>query len=63
MKYAIVALILAFSVTEANAVIYCAVGVYRAGCVARPGVGVVHPRVVVCPVGWHLGAGGVCRRI
>src|SRR5260370_28350255 len=23
---------------EANAVVYCAAGVYRAGCVARPGV-------------------------
>src|SRR3984893_17198058 len=36
--------ITAFSATmavetpEANAVVYCAAGVYRAGCVARPGV-------------------------
>jgi hypothetical protein len=35
--------------TEASAVIYCAAGVYRAGCVARPVV--VAPRaVVVAPV-------------
>ena len=36
--------ITAFSATmavetpEANAVVYCAAGVYRAGCVVRPGV-------------------------
>src|SRR6266576_3657852 len=41
--------ITAFSATmavetpEANAVVYCAAGVYRAGCVARPGVAVVRP--------------------
>jgi hypothetical protein len=46
MKYAIVALLLAFSVTEANAVVYCAAGMYNAGCVRRP---VVRP-VVVAPV-------------
>src|ERR1700716_3126434 len=43
--------ITAFSATmavetpEANAVVYCAAGVYRAGCVARPGVAVVRPGV------------------
>ena len=43
--------ITAFSATmavetrEANAVVYCATGVYRAGCVARPGVAVVRPGV------------------
>jgi len=47
MKYAIVALILAFSIGDANAVVYCAAGVYHAGCVARPGVGVVHPGAAV----------------
>jgi hypothetical protein len=46
MRYAIIALILAFSVSEANAVVYCAAGVYRAGCVRRPVGG-----VVVAPVG------------
>ena len=32
---------------EANAVVYCAAGVYRAGCVARPvyGAGVYGPTV------------------
>jgi hypothetical protein len=49
----------ALTTTEASAVIYCAAGVYRAGCVARPAVGavVVAPRaavvarpVVVAPV-------------
>jgi hypothetical protein len=42
MRYAIIALLLAFSVNEANAVVYCAAGPYRAGCVARPGYG-YHP--------------------
>jgi hypothetical protein len=46
MKYAIVALLMAFSVTEADAVVYCAAGVYHVGCVRRP---VVRP-VVVAPV-------------
>ncbi len=36
MRYAIVALIFAFSITEANAVVYCAAGAYHAGCVRRP---------------------------
>ena len=35
MKYAVVAMILAFSITDANAVVYCAAGVYHAGCVRR----------------------------
>ena len=39
---------------NANAVVYCAAGVYRAGCVVRPGVGIVRPGVV--------GVGGVARR-
>jgi hypothetical protein len=39
----------ALAATEASAVIYCAAGVYRAGCVARPVVApvVVAPRAVV----------------
>jgi hypothetical protein len=49
MKYAFIALIFALSVSEAHAVVYCAVGVYRAGCVARPGVAVRPPVVVVRP--------------
>ncbi len=53
MKYAIVALLLAFSVTEANAVVYCAAGAYHAGCVRRPATGVVvapvHGGAVVAP--------------
>ena len=46
MKYAIVALLLTFSVTEADAVVYCAAGAYHAGCVRRgpvAGAAVVHP--------------------
>src|SRR5881275_909945 len=31
---------MAVETPEANAVVYCAAGVYRAGCVARPAVGV-----------------------
>ena len=46
MKYAIVALLLAFSVTEADAVVYCAAGAYHAGCVRRPPVA---GAVVVAP--------------
>jgi len=40
---------IALTTTEASAVIYCAAGVYRAGCVARPAVGavVVAPRAAV----------------
>jgi hypothetical protein len=34
--------LVALTATEASAVVYCAAGVYRAGCVARP--------VVVAPV-------------
>ena len=56
MKYAIVALLMAFSVTEADAVVYCAAGAYHAGCVRRPAAGAV----VVAP---RPAAGGVvCRR-
>jgi hypothetical protein len=67
MKYAIIALILAFSVTEANAVVYCAAGVYRAGCVRRPVGAVVvapgHRAVVVAPRCRYVYMNGrrVCR--
>ena len=40
MKYVIIALLLVFSVNDANAIVYCAAGVVRAGCVARRPVGV-----------------------
>jgi len=43
-------MLLAFSVTEADAVVYCAAGVYHAGCVRRPvggAVVVTHPHAVV----------------
>jgi hypothetical protein len=59
--------ITAFSATmavetpEANAVVYCAAGVYRAGCVVRPGVGVVRPGVGVVGAG-VVGVRGVARR-
>lgn len=47
MKCAIIALILVFSINEANAVVYCAAGLYHAGCVRRPvGTAVVAPRPV-----------------
>ena len=51
MKYLIIPMLLvggfvALTTTEASAVIYCAAGVYRAGCVARPAV-VVAPRAAV----------------
>ena len=55
MKYAIVAMLMAFTVTQANAVVYCERGVYRAGCVARPG----GAAVVAHPAG---GGAVVCRR-
>jgi hypothetical protein len=38
--------LVALTATEASAVVYCAAGVYRAGCVARP---VVVAPVVVAP--------------
>ena len=38
--------LVALTATEASAVVYCAAGVYRAGCVARRPV-VVAPRAVV----------------
>ena len=47
MRYAIAALVIAFSISEAEAVVYCAAGVHHAGCVARPGVAVVHPGATV----------------
>ncbi len=65
MKFAIIALILAFSVTEANAVVYCAVGVYHAGCVRRPvgGAVVVAPgrAVVVAPRCHYVNGVRICR--
>ena len=60
MKHLMIPLLMAGSLvsltaTEASAVIYCAAGVYRAGCVARPvavAPVVVAPRaVVVAPRG------------
>jgi hypothetical protein len=39
--------LVALTATEASAVVYCAAGVYRAGCVARPAAVVVAPRAVV----------------
>jgi hypothetical protein len=72
MKYAIVALLLAFSVTEAAAMVYCAAGAYHAGCVRRPAGGVVVAPVVgaavvvaprrVCPIGFRF-YGGRCRPV
>jgi hypothetical protein len=60
MKYAIAILMLALSVGEANAVVYCAAGVYHAGCVRRPvGAAVVAPRPAV-HCAWVNGA-RVCR--
>jgi hypothetical protein len=64
MKYAMVALLLAFSVTEANAVVYCAAGVYRAGCVRRPPAAavVVAPRgAVVAPACRIVNGRRICR--
>ena len=53
MKHLIIPLLLvggfiALTTTQASAVIYCAAGVYRAGCVARPVV-VAPAAVVVAP--------------
>jgi hypothetical protein len=64
MKYVIIALLLVFSVNDANAIVYCAAGVVRAGCVARRPVGgvVVTPRaVVVAPRCHFVGGVRVCR--
>ena len=66
MKYVIIALLLVFSVNDANAIVYCAAGVVRAGCVARRPVGVgavvVVPRaVVVAPRCHFVGGVRVCR--
>src|SRR5271154_4458706 len=73
MKYAIVALLLAFSVTEADAVVYCVVGRNDPGCVRRlAGAAVVVALVVgavfvvaprrLCPVGFRF-YGGRCRPV
>jgi hypothetical protein len=53
MKHLIIPVLLvggfvALTTTEASAVVYCAAGVFRAGCVARP-VGVAPAAVVVAP--------------
>jgi hypothetical protein len=65
MKYAMVALLLAFSVTKANAVVYCAAGVYRAGCVRRPPAAhavVVAPRgAVAAPACRIVNGRRICR--
>ena len=65
MKYAMIAMLLAFSVTEANAVVYCAAGVYRAGCVRRPPTGavMVAPRgaAVVAPHCRIVDGRRICR--
>lgn len=45
---------MAIETPEANAVVYCAAGVYRAGCVVRP-----YGAAVVAPV---VGVRGVARR-
>jgi hypothetical protein len=52
MKHLMIPLLMAGSLvaltaTGASAVVYCAAGVYRAGCVARPAAVVVAPRAVV----------------
>ena len=53
MKYALFAMLMAFSATDASAVVYCAAGAYHAGCVRRPAgmvvVAPVHRHVVVAP--------------
>ena len=59
MKYAIVALLLAFSVTEADAVVYCAAGAYHAGCVRRPAGAVVVAPAARCRT---VVVNGVARR-
>src|SRR5271156_7255109 len=46
MRYLMIPMLLiggfvALTTTEASAVVYCAVGVVRAGCVVRPAVGAV----------------------
>ena len=66
MKYAMVAALLAFSITDANAVVYCAAGVYHAGCVRRaPAAAVVTPRpvgaAVVAPHCRIIDGRRVCR--
>ncbi|MFZ0207794.1 MAG: hypothetical protein WAL59_17105 [Roseiarcus sp.] len=70
MKYVIIALLLVFSVNDANAIVYCAAGVVRAGCVARRPIGVapvggvvVAPvrAVVVAPRCRFVGGVRVCR--
>jgi hypothetical protein len=66
MKYAIIGIILALSVPEANAAVYCAAGAYHAGCVRRPaGAVVVAPRpmgaAVVVPRCRIIDGRRICR--
>ncbi len=67
MKFAIVGLLLTFSLTEANAAVYCAAGVYHAGCIRRPPAGavVVAPRpmgaAVVAPRCRIVDGRRICR--
>ena len=67
MKYAVIAMVLALGATEANAAVYCAAGVYHAGCVRRPAAGavVVAPRpmgaAVVAPRCRMIDGRRICR--
>jgi hypothetical protein len=67
MKYAIIGMVLALSVSEANAAVYCAPGAYHAGCVRRPAAGavVVAPRpmgaAVVAPRCRMIDGRRICR--
>jgi hypothetical protein len=57
-KALIVAALLCLIASDANAVVYCAAGVYRAGCVWRPGYGVGvrrYPYVGARPYARHYG--------
>ena len=54
MKLALAVMLLAFTVSDASAVTYCAAGAYHAGCVQRPParavvVAPVHSAAVVAP--------------
>jgi hypothetical protein len=67
MKYAIIGMVLALTVTEANAAVYCAAGAYHAGCVRRPPARavVVAPRpmgaAVVAPHCRMIDGRRICR--
>jgi hypothetical protein len=62
-KALIVAALMSLIASDANAVVYCAAGVYRAGCVVRPGYG-YHPyaKVGVHPYARHYGYRPYVRR-